>query len=70
MKLEKHLGDEFIFTDGEGISNIDLDALLVQHKNLGKVSTNTAVRPPARFGSIIIEGTLSRSLVRIIVWVR
>lgn len=56
LKLRDHLDDEFMFTYGDGLSNVDLDALLSHHKRIGKIGTVTAVRPPARFGSIVIDG--------------
>lgn len=45
-------GDDFMFTYGDGIANIDLSALYKQHIKTGGLCTVTAVRPPARFGRI------------------
>lgn len=56
LKLKEHLEDEFMLTYGDGLSNVDLDALLTHHKRVGKIGTVTAVRPPARFGSLVIDG--------------
>lgn len=50
--LEDMLNDEFMLTYGDGLSNIDLDKLLQHHNSHGKLATVTAVRPPARFGTI------------------
>ena len=56
-RLARHLGDErFMLTWGDGVSTVDLDALLAFHEAHGKLVTMTAVRPPARFGHIEIEG--------------
>ena len=56
-RLAPHLGNEtFLLTWGDGVSNIDLDSLVRFHKSHGKLATVTAVRPPARFGRLEIEG--------------
>jgi glucose-1-phosphate cytidylyltransferase len=50
------IGQEtFMLTYGDAVADIDLHALLSFHKDQGKLATVTAVRPPARFGEIIIE---------------
>lgn len=54
-KLESYLDDEFMLTYGDGLSNVDLYSLLKHHHQFGKIATVTAVRPPARFGSIEIS---------------
>ena len=54
-KLESYLDDEFMLTYGDGLSNVDLHSLLEHHHQFGKIATVTAVRPPARFGSIEIS---------------
>ena len=54
-KLESELDDEFMLTYGDGLSNVNLDELLDHHKRFGKIATVTAVRPPARFGTIEIS---------------
>lgn len=56
-KLRKHLGNEtFFMTYGDGISNINLKKLLKFHKENKKLVTLSAVRPPARFGAIKLNG--------------
>ncbi len=51
--LQPWLGDEtFMLTYGDGVCNVDLGKLLAYHKQSGKLVTVTAVRPPARFGSL------------------
>jgi glucose-1-phosphate cytidylyltransferase len=58
-RLESYLGNEtFMITYGDGVSNIDLQRLLEFHKSHGKLVTVSAVRPPARFGGLVIEGDL------------
>jgi len=57
-RLAPYLGNEtFMLTWGDGVSNIDLKALLAFHKAHGKLATLTAVRPPARFGHIQLDGS-------------
>jgi glucose-1-phosphate cytidylyltransferase len=50
--LENQLDEEFMLTYGDGLSNVNIGALLNHHKRFGKIATVTAVRPPARFGTI------------------
>ncbi len=53
----KYVGEgPFLMTYGDGVSNVDVDALLAFHRSHGKVATVTAVHPPARFGELILEG--------------
>lgn len=57
-RIAKFLGDEdFCFTYGDGVSNIDLNKLIAFHKKEGRLATVTAVQPPGRFGVIENEGT-------------
>lgn len=48
----------FIVTYGDGVSNVDLDALVAFHRSCGRLATVTAVRPPARFGGLVLDGDL------------
>lgn len=54
-------GDTFMVTYGDGVANIDIEKLVNFHESHGKLATLTAVRPPARFGSIQMddEGIIS-----------
>lgn len=45
----------FMLTYGDGVSDVDVNALVKFHKAHGKIATVTAVRPPVRFGELIIE---------------
>jgi glucose-1-phosphate cytidylyltransferase len=53
--LEEILDGEFMLTYGDGLSNVNIDDLLDHHRRFGKIATVTAVRPPARFGTIEIS---------------
>mgnify|MGYP000446871693 CR=1 FL=1 len=48
-------GEEFLATYGDGLGNVNLEALVDFHKSHGKLSTVTAVHPPARFGVLDID---------------
>lgn len=50
LRLKNHLQDTFIFTYGDGLSNVDIDKLIKFHRSHGKLATVTAVRPISRFG--------------------
>jgi glucose-1-phosphate cytidylyltransferase len=55
-RLQSWLGNKrFMLTYGDGVGNIDLKALLAFHEAHGKLATVTAVRPPSRFGSLVLE---------------
>lgn len=56
-RLAPYMGDgTFLLTWGDGVSNVDLHALLRFHRSRSRLVTMTAVRPPARFGHIEIDG--------------
>ena len=47
--------ENFLFTYGDGVSNINIKKLVSFHLKRKKLITVTAVRPPARFGEIVIK---------------
>lgn len=56
-RLAPYLGGEtFMLTWGDGVSDVDLHALLDFHRSHGKLATMTIVRPPARYGHLILDG--------------
>jgi len=56
-RLAPYLGNEtFMLTWGDGVSDVNLHALLAFHRSHGKLATLTAVRPPARFGHLELDG--------------
>ena len=58
-RLAPYLSDgTFMLTWGDGVSDIDLHHLLDFHRSHGKLATLTAVRPPARFGHLELDGNV------------
>jgi glucose-1-phosphate cytidylyltransferase len=62
-RIQSHVKDEeFLVTYGDGVSDVDLAALLSFHRSHGKLATLTAVQPHSRFGVLDIqsEGKIAR----------
>jgi len=56
-RLAPYLDNQtFMLTWGDGVSNINLNDLLAFHRSHGKLATLTAVRPPARYGHLQMNG--------------
>lgn len=56
-RMKQWLRDEtFIMTYGDGLSDVNIQELVRFHRAHGKLATITAVRPPARFGALELEG--------------
>ena len=56
-RMQPFIGDEtFLLTYGDGVANVNLEALLAYHRKHGKMVTVTAVRPSARFGELELKG--------------
>lgn len=55
-RVQKYIGDEpFMLTYGDGVSDIDLNALLDFHRQHGKIATLTSVTIGQRFGVLDIN---------------
>ena len=55
-RLQSFIGNEtFMLTYGDGVANIDLNALLDFHRSHGRMVTVSAVHPGARFGELVIN---------------
>ncbi len=55
-RVTEFIGNEtFLLTYGDGVSNVNIPALIEFHKKQKTLVTLTAVRPPARFGQMVIE---------------
>lgn len=55
-RLAPYINETFMLTWGDGVSDINLHELLAFHRSHGKLATLTAVRPPARFGHLELDG--------------
>jgi glucose-1-phosphate cytidylyltransferase len=61
-RMQSFIGNEpFMLTYGDGVADINLDALLAFHRSHGKMVTVTAVHPGARFGELLIENEVVAS---------
>lgn len=45
-------GEAFCFTYGDGLADVDINALIAHHKSHGRQATVTAVQPPGRYGAL------------------
>jgi len=57
-RVLQHVADEeaFCLTYGDGVGNVDIGAVIAQHRSEGRLATVTAMQPPGRFGAIRYEG--------------
>jgi glucose-1-phosphate cytidylyltransferase len=63
-RLASWIGAEtFMMTYGDGVSNVNIRDLVAFHRSHGKLATVTAVRPPARFGGLSMNGDHVTSFV-------
>lgn len=61
-RVKEYLGDDdFCFTYGDGVGDIDISALIAFHKKEGRLATLTATQPPGRFGSLAMDGHIIKS---------
>lgn len=55
-RAEKYVQNEtFMLTYGDGVSNVDMNALIDLHRSSGKLATVTSVQPLGRFGALEID---------------
>jgi len=56
-RVRDYVGDEdFCFTYGDGVADVDVGRLIAFHKTQGKLATVTAVQPPGRYGALQVKG--------------
>ena len=56
-RVREYVGDDtFCFTYGDGLSDVDVGALIRFHREQRRLATVTAVQPPGRFGALDIAG--------------
>ncbi len=54
-RVQKYLdGERFMLTYGDGVSDVDINALVKYHEERGKIATMTAIQPGGRFGVLDI----------------
>lgn len=58
-RVRPFLDDEkdFCLTYGDGVSDVDIGAVVAFHQKHGKLATVTAIQPPGRYGALQIENT-------------
>ena len=49
-------GEDFCFTYGDGVADINIQQLIQHHQNQKKLATLTAVQPLERFGVLVMDG--------------
>jgi glucose-1-phosphate cytidylyltransferase len=55
-RVRRYLDEEdFCFTYGDGLADINVKALVEFHREQGLEATVTAVQPPGRFGALVVE---------------
>lgn len=55
-RIQSHLGNvPFLLTYGDGVSDVDISAVVKFHKEQNKLVTVTAVQPSGRFGALNIN---------------
>lgn len=63
-RVRKYLGDEdFCFTYGDGVADIDITKLIAFHKQHGCLGTVTAVQPSGRYGALVLKDTVVKGFV-------
>lgn len=53
-KIRPYLGadEDFLLTYGDGVGDVDITAVVAEHRRSGKILTMTTVHPPGRFGEV------------------
>ncbi|HEX8744179.1 MAG TPA: glucose-1-phosphate cytidylyltransferase, partial [Thermoleophilaceae bacterium] len=49
-------GEDFLFTYGDGVTDLDVRALVDYHRSHDAMATVTAVQPPGRWGTLAVDG--------------
>ncbi|MCF8537235.1 MAG: glucose-1-phosphate cytidylyltransferase [Candidatus Nanopelagicales bacterium] len=56
LHIQDHIGGEpFLCTYGDGLSDVDINAVISSHEDHGTLATVTAVRPVTRFGVLEMD---------------
>ena len=63
-RVRDYLGDEdFCFTYGDGVADINVEALIAFHKQQGRLATVSAVQPPGRYGALNMEADVVKGFM-------
>ena len=54
-------GEDFCFTYGDGVADVNIRELIAYHKSRNVKATLTAVQPPGRFGALVLDDKLITS---------
>jgi len=59
LKASQYLepGEDFFLTYGDGLANVNIDALRARHEESGKLATLTTVQPTSRFGVLDLDAS-------------
>ena len=60
-RLKDLLKEDFLLTYGDGVSDVDIEKLILAHQSSKNIATLTAVKPPARFGALNLVGNQVKS---------
>lgn len=55
-RIQDYLDGTFCFTYGDGLADVNIQALVEHHQLHGRQATLTAVQPPGRYGAIGLDG--------------
>tara|TARA_R100000789_G_scaffold6347_3_gene10541 strand:- start:8006 stop:8698 length:693 start_codon:yes stop_codon:yes gene_type:complete len=55
LRAADYLDDTFCLTYGDGVSDVDITALIAHHKQSGREATVTAIQPTGRFGALALD---------------
>lgn len=60
-RVQDYINGTFCLTYGDGVSDLDISALIRFHKEQGRYATLTSVQPDGRFGAIdIVDGEVKK----------
>lgn len=62
-RVRPYIDNTFCLTYGDGVSDVDISALLAHHRAEGVEATVTAIQPAGRFGALGLEGQRVRSFL-------
>ena len=55
-RIQNHIDDTFCVTYGDGVSDVNINDLILFHKEKKSLATLTAIHPPERFGVLNLSG--------------